>query len=221
MKITLTLKESIYDCKIKITDSHGARFYRIATLCEEGTHPSPIIVDVFDNEFSMSLIPVMADAKSALNELEETNWKDKLVKKAAGFFVDFLDKLPLQVGCDYHIVGVQDGDCLDITLQGYFFGTFDRFELFELIPVMYVFFEVTNSDKLYTLTDAYETNRKEVLKFARTFAFLSLSTYPIQMGRVKYLTRNKKIKKVLTKFNNLSDTERQRFLNKQEKFITR
>ena len=48
---------------------------------------------------------------------------------------------------------------------------------------------------------------------------MSLSTYPIQMARVKYLTRNKKVKKVLTKFNNLSDVERQRFFEKQEKYM--
>jgi hypothetical protein len=83
---------------------------------------------------------------------------------------------------------------------------------------MYFFFEASTSNKRYKLTDAYETNRKGVLKFARTLALLSLFTYPVQMGRVKYLTRNKKIKRVLTRFNNFSDVERQRFFEKQEKF---
>ena len=43
--------------------------------------------------------------------------------------------------------------------------------------------------------------------------------YPIQMHRAKRLTKNKKILKVLSKFNAFSDTERARFLEKQEKFI--
>ena len=70
MKITLVLKESIYDCKIKISDSHGECYYYISSLCEEGINSSSIIAEVFDNEFSLSLIPITADIKSVLNEIE-------------------------------------------------------------------------------------------------------------------------------------------------------
>ena len=139
-----------------------------------------------------------------------------------------LDKMILRVGCNYHIEGLQDGDRLDITLQTYAFGTFDRFDILELVPMCYIFFEVSNFNDYYKLIDAYETNRRYVLKFAKTVAasdvlgnglLLTLFTYPIQVGRVKHLTRNKKILKTLTKFNNFNDVERQRFLDKQEKFF--
>ncbi len=229
MKISLVLKESIYDCKIKISDSQGERYYYISALCDEGM-TSSIIAEVFDNEFTLTLIPITADVKSVLNEIEENDWKDKLAKKATGFLMNSLDKMILRVGCNYHIKGLQDGDRLDITLQNYVFGTFDKFDILELVPMIYSFFEVANFNEYYKLTDAYETNRKDVLKFAKTFAFadvlgngffLTLFTYPIQVSRVKRLTKNKKISKVLTKFNNLSDAERQRFLEKQEKFFDR
>ncbi len=227
-KIFLVLKESIYDCKIKIFDSQGERYYYISALYEEGMTSSSITAEVFDNKFSLSLIPITADVKSVLNEMEENDWKDKLAKKAAGFLMNSVDKTILRVGCNYHIEGLQDGDRLDITLQSYAFGTFDRFDILELVPICYTFFEVANFNEYYKLTDAYETNQKDVLKFAKTFAsaavlgngfFLTLFTYPIQVSRVKCLTKNKKILKVLTKFNNLSDTERQRFLEKQENFF--
>ena len=228
VKIFLVLKESIYDCKIKISDSHGERNYYISALCEEGMTSSSITAEIFDNEFSISLVPITADVKSALDEIEDNDWKDKLAKKATGFLMNSLDKMILRVGCTYYIEGLQDGDRLDITLQSYAFGTFDRFDILELIPICYAFFEVSNFNKYYKLTNAYETNRKDVLKFAKTFAFaeilsngffLTLFTYPIQVSRVKRLTKNKKISKTLTKFNNLSDAERQRFLEKQEKFF--
>ena len=191
---------------------------------------SSITAEVFDNTFSLSLVPITADVKSVLNEIEESDWKDKLAKKAAGFFVNSLDKMILRVGCNYHIEGLQDGDCLDITLQSYAFGTLDRFDILQLVPICYAFFEVANANDYYKLTGAYEMNRKDALKFAKTFAlaealgnglFLTLFTYPIQVSRVKRLTKNKKVSKVLTRFHNLSDTERQRFLEKQEKFFNR
>ena len=230
MKITLVLKESIYDCKIKISDSHGERYYYISALCEDETVTPFITAEIYDNDFDLTLIPIMPDTTSMLNDFEENNWKDKLAKKATKVLFSSLEKAILHVGCTYRVEQVQDGDRLDINLQTYTFGTFDRFDLLELIPMMYMFFEVSNFNDLFNLIDAYETNRRDVLKFAKMFAFadvlgngffLTLFTYPIQVSRVKRLTKNKKISKVLTKFNNLSDVERQRFLEKQEKFFDR
>ncbi|MBE6552870.1 MAG: hypothetical protein E7666_00850 [Ruminococcaceae bacterium] len=230
MKIIFTLKASIYDCKIKITDSHGERYYYISALCEEEMNSSSIIAEIFDDEFSLSLIPMMADPKSILNEFEENDWKDKLAKKASKVLLNSLDKMILRVGCNYHVVGLQDGDRLDITLQHYAFGTLDRFDILELIPMCYSFFEVSNFNRYYKLTDAYETNRKDVLKFAKTLALtdilgngflVTLFTYPMQVSRMKRLTKNKKIRKTLAKFNRLTDAERQRFLDKQENFFER
>lgn len=225
MKISLVLKESVFDCKIKISDSHGERHHYIPAIYEDGTTPS-IIAEVFDNEFSLSLVPMMPDVRSVPDEFEEKNWKDKFAKNTTEFLTSSLDKAVLRVGSDYRVDGLQDGDRLDITMQGYVFGAFDRFDILELVPICYTFFEVANFNKYYKLTDAYGTNRKDVLKFAKGLAFAegvgdglfgALFTYPIQVSRAKRLTKNKKISKVLTKFNGLSDTERQRFLEKQEK----
>lgn len=230
MKIILALKETIYDCKIKITDSQGERYYYLSLLCEEGLNTSSVIAEVFDNDFTLSVIPVMPDTKSALNQVEAINWKEKLAKKAANLVINAIDKMILRVGCDYHIVGIQEFDHLDIRLQNYAFGTFDRFELFGLLPMLYMFFEVSNFNALYKLTNAYETNRKEVIKFAKKLALgsslgweilLAPFIYPIQIGRIKRLTKNRKIRKVLTKFNNLNATKRQRLLKKMEKFVDR
>lgn len=230
MEISLVLQESIYDCKIKISDARGERYHYISAMREEETSSSSILVDIFDGDFSLSLIPVMTDTKTLINEIEETDWKDKLAKKALTFLSSSLDKMILRIGCDYHISGLQDGDCLDIRMQNYAFGAFDRFDLLELVPVCYAFFEVSNSNSRYNLTNAYETNRKDVLRSAKALALsdilgngliLTIFTYPIQVGRAKRLTKNKKIRKVLTKFNTLSDTERQRFLKKQASFFNR
>ena len=227
MKITLVLRESIFDCKVKITDSFGERHYFISALNEGKTKSSSIIADVFDNEFFISLIPVTSDIQSILNEVDEEDWKDKMAKKATRFLMNSLDKTVLRVGCDYNIVGLQDGDRLDIKLQSYVLGTFDKFDLLELTPMFYNFFEVSSFNERFKLTNAYEINRKDVIKFARAFAFsdvlgngvLTVVTYPIQVSRIKRLSKNKKILKTLTKFNILDNDKRERILEKQKNFF--
>ena len=231
MKITLNFKETIYDCKIKITDSQGTRYYYTSPLSEEKSSLSAsLTVEVFDSDFLLTLIPVMVDANSALEDFEVQNWKDKLAKKASKLLISTLDKAFLRVGCDYKITGTKDGDRLDISSQIYSFGNSFTLDFFGLMPVLYNFFEVSSFGRLYKLSDAYETNRKSVLKFARAIAlsdifgigFITLLfTYPLQMGRVKHLTKNKKVKKVLLKFNSLTDEKREAFLKKQEKMISK
>ncbi len=230
MKVSLVLKESIYDCKIKISDSHGERDYHISATSHEDDASISITAEIFDSDCYITLIPVMPNTQAILNESLENDWKGKLAKKAAKFLINSLDKTILRVGCNYRIINLQHGDRLNISLQSYVFGTFDRFNILELLPMCYMFFEISNFNERFKLTSAYEINRKDVLKYAKTFAFadifgnglfLTLFTYPIQVGRIKRLTKNKKIFKTLGKFNNLSNTERQRFLEKQEKFFDR
>lgn len=230
MRVSFVLKESIYDCKIQITDMQGCRHYLIPALTDNNMSNQHITVDIYGNEFNLTLIPLMPDMNSALNELEENSWKDRFAKKTTKLLASSLDKMVLRVGCTYHVSDLQDGNRLDIALQNYTFGTFDRFDLLELIPAMYMFFEVSKPEKRLRLINAYETNRKDVVKAARMLAladgfgngfFLTLFTYPIQVSRIKHLTKNRKILKILTKFNEFSDLQRQQFLEKQERFFDR
>ena len=231
MTVSFVLKESVYDCMIKITDSHGEQCYYIPCLQEEGANSSSIMVEIFDYEFDLTLTPAMPNMSPLINEFEEKNWKDKLAKKASKLLCDAFEKTILRVGCCYHIDEIKDGDCIDITLQTYVFRTFDRYDLLEIYPVMYMFFEVFRDEKRLNLTTAFETNRKEVLKAARGITLASafgvdffltlILVYPIQISRVKRLTKNKKIAKTLKKFHNLSNAKRLEFLDKQEKFIDR
>lgn len=114
---------------------------------------------------------------------------------------------------------------LNIRSQEYVFGTFDRFDLLELIPMAYMFYEISHSSSKFELIDAFETNRKDVIKYAKKITLINFGlhlifTYPIQMGRVKHLTKNKKIFKTLYSFHNMSGAERQRIIDKKEKFFS-
>ena len=226
MEISLDLKESMYDCEIQITDTHGSRSYYISASGDD-IPAHPVRAEIFDNECMIRLVPVMQNTKAVLSDFEVNTWKDKLAKKTSKMLLDAVDKTILRVGCDYKLVDLQDGDLLDINLQIYTFGTFDRFDLLGLFPVSYMFFEISKSNKFFKLAEAYGTNRKSVLKYVRSlsltgileYGILTIFTYPVQVHRVKRLTRNKKILKHLTKFNTFSNAERQRFLDKQFKYL--
>ena len=86
MKISIALKESIYDCKIIITDSVGSHDYyiKLEDTC------NIITAEVFDSDFTISLIPVMAEIAQIINEIEENTWKDKLAKKASKMLANIL-----------------------------------------------------------------------------------------------------------------------------------
>ncbi len=228
MEISFILKNSIYDCKIQITDIQGVRYYLIPALNDNELLEQYITVDIYGNNFDLTLTPLIPDVNLVLNEFEENDWKDKIAKKATKVLFSSFDKMILRVGCSYHIQGLQNGDILDINLQNYTFGTFDRFDLLELIPMMYMFFEVSHFNNRFEPLDTFETNRKDVVKAAKILAltdifgngfFLTLFTYPIQIGRIKRLSKNKKIFKVLSRFHNMNDDKRQKILNKKEKFF--
>ena len=226
MTVYFTLKESMYDCNIRITDSKGMRFYHIPSATSDDPSALPYVsAEVFDSSFDLALAPITPDITSSENAFEQNTLKDKLSKKATDFLVSSLDKLILRVGCSYRVEGIQDGDRLVINLQGCVFGASDLYDLLGLVPLIYAFFEVSRFNTRYKLTDTLPLNRKDVIKASGTLAFAygagngclgMLISYPIQKARIRHLTRDKTVSSFLKRFNSFSEKERQEFLNKQE-----
>lgn len=224
MNITLVLKNSICDCKLQITDTQGSRYYLIPAAQEETTDVY-FSMEVFGETFDLNVIPLVADLQPTLNEWEENTWKEKLAKGLFTTMTALLDKTVLRVGCRYHITNVQDGDRLEIEMQGYRFGTTAMWDLLGLLPMMYVFFEISCFNQRFEPLDAYETNRKDVVKSAKMLAasevlgngfFATLITYPIQVGRIKRLSGHRKIFKTVHRFYGMSEEKREALMKKQE-----
>ena len=90
----------------------------------------------------------------------------------------------------------------------------------------YMFFEASHNGVLCKCSNAFPTNQKEVISCAKKLTLLDFGahlffTYPVQVGRIKKLTSDKKVRSTLTKFNRLSEQDRQKVLQKKEKFMSR
>ena len=223
MKLSLFFSNSLYNCEAIIKDISGIKKY--VTNFEE-KQSDFLEIDVESSSFELTVIPKMPDYKSAFLDMEVQNWKDRLAQKVGNALCSTLDKMLLRVGCTYMVSNTKENDVICICGQEYIFGTFDKFDLFELVPMAYMFFEASCNGDLCKCSDAFALNRKEVISSAKKLILIDfglhlLFTYPIQIGRIKKLTSDKKIKRTLIKFNTLDKKEREKILNKKEEFMSR
>lgn len=217
MTIKFILPKSLYNCELKITDANQTQTHTLLTPIEETDTPYVLEIDV-SGEFDFTVTPTMIDKNKILDEFDQNTWTDRLGKKAASALISTLDNLILIVGCKYHVSGMSDGDAIELSQQAYSKVTAEDFALLEIMPVMYSFFEASIKGKRLEPTAAFGTNRKKVLKSARALSLLHLGTgfiliYPIQVGRAKRLTKDKKVFKTLLRFHRMPEEKRERFIN--------
>jgi hypothetical protein len=223
MKLSLFFSNSLYNCEAIIKDTSGIKKYVTNFEDEQSDFME---IDVESSSFELTVIPKMPDYKSAFLDMEVQNWKDRLAQKVGNALCSTLDKMLLRVGCTYMISDTKENDIICICGQEYIFGTFDKFDLFELVPMAYMFFEASCNGDLCKCSDAFALNRKEVISSAKKLILIDfglhlLFTYPIQIGRIKKLTSDRKVKGTLIKFNMLDKKEREKILNKKEEFMSR
>ena len=225
MKVLLNLENSVFDCQVKITDSHGSRFYFISQG-DDSSAPRYITIDVFDDSFTLSLVPVISSVKAQLNEENPRNFFEKTLKMLSKLGISTIESVALRIGCDYHISGLAEGDRLDISWQemAFRYSIFSSFVL-EETPIIYCFFEVFSFNKLCKLTNAYALNRKEYLKVLKKLSLIGgfsvwyifeIFVFPIQKYILKRFSNDKIIKRKLIKFNSFSEEKRKKFLKKME-----
>ena len=222
MKVSLNISNSPYNCRIIVKDLSESKKY-VVNL--ENKQSDLLEIDVESGCFELTLIPEMADYQSDVSNMGTQNWKDKLAQRIGNALCSMMDKMLLRVGCTYTVSGIEENDVIYVSGQEYCFGMHDKFDLFDLIPIAYMFFEASCHGVLCKCSDAFAMNKKEVISSAKKIVLLDFGlhlifTYPFQVGRIKNLTSDRKIKTTLLKFNKLNEMERQKVLDKKEKFMS-
>ncbi len=136
-----------------------------------------------------------------------------------------------RVGCTYRLDGLRNGEEILLKEQTYACTSYTADLVFNLVPVDYLFFEAVRHGERHAPTAARCTNKRAALKAARTAALLSASDggigclsfllclpiFSLQMLRVRFLTRNRRIFRTLSRFHRMSEAERQKVLRRNDR----
>lgn len=217
MKLRLEFTNSLYDCSLQLRDGYGIRDLYFPLAGEDENAPKSAVLEVSGGDFELTLIPTAVNSKEMLDELEHNTWRDRLINKVVEKGLSLLENNLLRVGCTYRVSGANDRDVLFISSQCY-----GHDSAWDLIPMAYIYYEVEHYGKPLVPTAAWGLNRDEVVKAAKKLAFMDFGpelifTYPIGISRIKRLTKDKKLMKILQTFYSLPEEERQAIGQKMEK----
>ena len=213
MKISLRFVDQFGDVDLKYRDAAGEHSLLIAMDTENNLRE----IDILGDSLEITVKPTKLDL--GISKEEITGTAEKVFLKFTEKFASVANDMILHVGCRYIVNDLQDGDVIDVTCRNYSVSGSDQMLIFDLYPVVYLFFEVSKNDHRYEPLDIIPINRDKVLKSARVMALADFGlhlivTYPFQVGRVKRLTKEKTVKKKLKAFNVMSEEKRKKILER-------
>lgn len=213
MKITLRFVDQFGDVDLKYHDAAGEHSLPVAMDTENNLRE----IDILGDSLEIKVKPTKLDL--GINKEEVSGTAEKVFLKFTEKFASVANDMLLHVGCRYIVNNLQDGDVIDVTCRNYSVSGSDQMLIFDLYPVVYLFFEVSKNDHRYDPLDIIPINRDKVLKSARVMALADFGlhlivTYPFQVGRVKRLTKEKTVKKKLKAFNVMSEEKRKKILER-------
>ena len=213
MKITLRFVDQFGDVDLKYHDAAGEHSLLIAMDTENNLRE----IDILGDSLEIKVKPTKLDL--GINKEEVSGTAEKVFLKFTEKFASVANDMLLHVGCRYIVNDLQDGDVIDVICRNYSVSGSDQMLIFDLYPVVYLFFELSKNDHRYEPLDIIPINRDKVLKSARVMALADFGlhlivTYPFQVGRVKRLTKEKTVKKKLKAFNVMSEEKRKKILER-------
>jgi hypothetical protein len=218
------LENSLYACNIRVTDAVGTRYYHVPQTDPFVTTPHFLDVEIDGNECDIAIAPIKTDTNNLWEDTPPKNFFDKVASKCGKKLVSFINQIILRVTCEYHLTDLKDGDCIDIVGKQYIYDLWDKYGLFELLPMAYAFYEIEYNGKRAPVKQSFGTNRHDVIRTARPLALFASSGYglllflhPIQMMRIRHLSSKRKVFRTIKKFNKMTSEERRQYEERMAK----
>ena len=97
MKVNFWFSDEIFfRCVLTVKDSQQTQSFTVDPAEEQNRI---FELEVCSGDFILTLIPTMTDYKSALDDIETSDWTGKLAKKLGDVMLSAFDKMLLRVGC--------------------------------------------------------------------------------------------------------------------------
>lgn len=231
MTLTFHLDATFFDCILRIRCESGFNAaYRMTAIAPLGG----ILIDTVTVDIPASTCEVIVypqyceQLKEEVKGFRGDGFWDTLAVKAIGKVADSAFRSGiLQTALTYKIdlrerLGsdvLNDGTVhLTLTERSYAITAEWVSELFDLYPVCYTFFELSEGEAAVSPAYALGVNRKNFLSFARKFTLLQcvgwcLPLYPFLMLRLRRLSRSRPVLRRLKKLYRLSPEKREEKFN--------
>lgn len=193
---------------IGIKDDNKTKYYYSETDNVEKSFE----IDITGESFDLILTPMSPSVKPSSSK----KLKDKLKEKFVSVTEKFAQDMYFFTECVYHVENLNDGDIVNINLMVYSYPSNDAgLTLIDLdvvlFPVQYLFYDALLNDKRLEPEEINCLNRKKVIKRAIPFLLIGtdgiqIVSYPLQMIRIRRLSRPRKIRSKLLEFSKM-DTE--------------
>ena len=225
MTVYFRLCQSATACRLHITDAAGKRVVFLETdfLSRADALYS---VEIYGDSAEVTTVPVAYAAPQTGGGV--SGW---LKTQGRRWLAALENAACFQIGCTYRLDGLRNGEEIALNEQTYSCTSVTADVAFNLVPVDYLFFEAVRHGERQAPTAARCTNKRSALKASRTAALLSASDggfgclsfllclpiFPLQMLRVRFLTRNRRIFRTLARFHRMSESERQKVLRRNDR----
>ena len=222
-RIRFEFESTMYDCLLKIRDDNGIREFCYPLVSQQNECGYFLETDICGDSFDVILTPIVIDLQKQLNQsFPPADWKEQLLEKIATKALGVLNDLLLRVKCKYHIDKFEEHEIFHVRQFGYIHGNTVSANVFELLPILYIYYELQSGTHFWEPVDVESQNRREIIRATRKISLLNfgldcLFMYPIQVHRIKVLTKNKKVLKILKKFYRLTPEKRQQKMDKWDK----
>ena len=167
-------------------------------------------VDIIEESFDLILTPMMPSVKTSGSK----KLKDKLKEKFISATESFAKDMYFFAECIYHVEKFNDGDTISINMTVYYYPSNNSgASLIDLdvvlFPVQYLFYDALLNDQRLEPKGINCLNRKKVIKRAIPFLLIGsdgiqIISYPLQMIRIRRLSRPRKIYSKLLEFSKMN-----------------
>lgn len=219
-------KNALYDCVLKITDIYGTREHFVPMVDTEKSDKTYLDVEVYSEDFEITLTPVQPDYKKLVKEAEaeseNPSFFDKMIFRFLGKMLSGVEKYFLLVESKYKATGVADESVIEVKSRQYECETFlTKIKILDFLAVSYVFFEPLYGTNVLELMQTKPTNRTDVIKFFKKLAFAQgFISGIVQTQFARKNTKDETVFQKLHSFNTLPEEQRQEIIKRNEDLMS-